>query len=180
MVPARLTGMEPTSFPFGLSRETTIVRKADGRWFVDGDAIDNPKLARAFDRWIERAEDGRYCLKNDINWAYFTLEGAPFFVRSVRVNAGQAELFLSNDRSETLDVRSLREGPDAALYCTVLGNEPARFDSHAAVQLGDLLEEDAEGPFFALGSERVRPPRVADPLHFAVDTGGSAREPKKH
>ncbi len=176
--------MEPTSFPFGLSRETTIVRRADGRWFVDGEAIDNPKLARAFDRWIERAEDGRYCLKNDINWAYFTLEGAPFFVRSVQRSEGGAadgstqhakvELTLSNDRAVELDFTTLREGPDGALYCTVLGGEPARFDSHAAVQLGDLLEEDAEGPFFPVGSERVRPPRVSDPLHFGAEAGASS------
>ena len=158
--------MEPTSFPFGLSRETTIRRTADGRWFSDGDAIDNPKLARAFDRWIERAEDGRYCLKNEINWAYFSLEGAPYFVRTVRVEGESARLWLSNDREASLDVRSLREGPDGALYCDAMG-EPARFDSHAAVQLGDLLHEDSQGPYFLLGELRVRPPRVADPLHFA-------------
>lgn len=158
--------MEPSSIPFGLSRETTIQRRADGKWFVDGDAIDNPKLARAFDRWIERAEDGRYCLKNDVNWAYFSLEGAPYFVRAVQVSGDQALLSLSNDREVPLDVKTLREGPDAALYCTVLGGEPARFDSHAAVQLGELLQEDAEGPFFSQAGERVRPPRVSDPLHF--------------
>jgi hypothetical protein len=159
--------MEPSTIPFGLSRETTIQRRADGRWFVDGDAMDNPKLARAFDRWIERAEDGRYCLKNDVNWAYFQLEGAPYFVRSVRIDDGAAQLMLSNDREEELDLRTLREGPDGALYCTVLGDEPARFDSHAAVQLGELLDEDAEGPFFSMGDQRVRPPRLSDPLHFA-------------
>lgn len=157
--------MDPTSFPFGLSRETTILRTADGRWFVDGEPFENPKLSRAFDRWIERAEDGRFCLKNDINWAYFTLEGAPYFVRSVRIEAGTGKLTLSNDREEVLDVRTLREGPDEALYCDVLGGEAARFDSHAAVQLADLLDEDEAGPFFLCGSTRVRPPRVPDPLH---------------
>jgi hypothetical protein len=176
--------MESTQFPFGLSRETTIRRSADGRWSVDGDAIDNPKLARAFDRWIERAEDGRYCLKNDVNWAYFTLEGAPYFVRSVWIEGTRAQLWLSNDKEVLLDVRTLREGPDGALYCQVLESEPARFDSHAAVQLGDLLDEDAEGPFFLLGETRVRPPRVDDPLHFAPASanggpGSRSGEPAK-
>jgi uncharacterized protein len=157
--------MEPTTIPFGLSRETTIRRDANGKWFVDGDPIDNPKLARAFDCWIERAEDGRYCLKNDVNWAYFTLEGPPFFVRSVRIQGERAELLLSNDRREALDPRTLREGPDGALYCDVQGGEPARFDKSAAVQLGALLEEDSEGPFFSVGNARVRPPQVQDPLH---------------
>jgi uncharacterized protein len=156
--------MEPTNFPFGLSRETTIRRTADGKWFQGDDAIDNEKLARAFDRWIERAEDGRYCLKNDINWAYFTLEGAPYFVRSVQLTGSAAELLLSNDQRVPLDFETLREGPDGALYCDVHGDMPARFDSHAAVQLGGLLEEDDKGPYFRVGETLVRPPRLDDPL----------------
>jgi hypothetical protein len=155
--------MEPTNFPFGLSRETTIRRSAEGKWSHDGDPIDNDKLARAFDRWIERAEDGRWCLKNDINWAYFTLEGAPYFVRSVRLEGEHASLRLSNDREVPLDFRTLREGPDGVLYCSALG-EAARFESYAAVQLGELLEEDEQGPYFPQGGERVRPPRREDPL----------------
>jgi len=155
--------------PFGLSRETTIARTADGRWFHDGEPLENHKLSRAFDSWIERAEDGRYCLKNDINWAYFKLEGAPFFVRSAQVRNGQAELLLSNEKLVTLDPHTLREGPDAALYCQPFPDMPARFDSHAAVQLGELLEEDDQGPYFRVGNERVRPPRVENPLDFPVE-----------
>lgn len=150
--------------PFGLSRETSIERTADGRWFHEGEPIENPKLARAFDRWVTRAEDGRWCLKNEINWAYFKLEGAPYFVRAVRVEGGRAQLLLSTDRWVELDPRSLREGPDNVLYCDVAPGDVARFESHAAVQLGDLLEEDAEGPYFRVGDQRVRPPRVQDPL----------------
>ncbi|HEX6243864.1 MAG TPA: hypothetical protein VFZ61_23275, partial [Polyangiales bacterium] len=118
--------------PFGLSRETTIVRTADGRWFHEGDPIENPKLAQAFDRWVTRAEDGRWCLKNDINWAYFQLEGAPYFVRAVRVADGRAQLWLSTDRWVELDPQTLREGPDNVLYCSVDDGETARFESHAA------------------------------------------------
>jgi hypothetical protein len=168
--------MEPTHAPpFGLSRETTIRRTADGKWFQDGEAIDNVKLARAFDRWIELAEDGRYCLKNDINWAYFTLEGAPFFVRSAEIKGESAELLLSNDKHVPLELTSLREGPDGALYCDAYPGMPARFDSHAAVQLGPLLDEDADGPFFKQGEQRVRPPRVQDPLAASSVAGAGKR-----
>lgn len=160
--------------PAGLSRETTIRRTAEGKWFHDGQPIDNPKLARAFDRWVQRADDGRYCLKNEINWAYISLEGAPYFVRAVRIEAGRPQLMLSNDALVELDLRSLREGPDSALYCDAYPGLAARFDAHAAVQLGELLEEDEHGPFFRLGpagdpqhAERVRPPRVADPVDYA-------------
>ena len=161
--------MEPTTFPFGLSRETTIRRTADGRWFQGEDPIDNPKLARAFDRWITRAEDGRYCLKNDVNWAYFTLEGAPFFVRSAQVDGQVVRLTLSNDEAVELAFDTLREGPDGALYCDAYPGMPARFDSHASVQLGSLLEEDEQGPYLRIGERRVRPPRLSDPLTFPAE-----------
>jgi hypothetical protein len=176
-----MSDAKPTDekLPFGLSRETSIVRTADGRWFHEGEAIDNPKLAQAFDRWIERAEDGRWCLKNDINWAYFKLEGAPYFVRSVRIEPASpgtppaephARLLLSNDTWVQLDPRSLREGPDSALYCDVGPDMAARFDSHAAVQLGELLEEDEQGPYFRVAAVRVRPPRVANPVDYRPDS----------
>ena len=56
-------GPPEEKLPFGLSRETDIVRTADGRWFHEGAPIENPKLARAFDRWVTRAEDGTYGLQ---------------------------------------------------------------------------------------------------------------------
>jgi len=158
--------MDSTTIPFGLSRETTIRRTADGKWFQDDEAIDNPKLAHAFDRWISKAEDGRYCLKNDINWAYFQLEGAPFFVRSAHVEGESVTLALSNDEQVSLDLSTLREGPDSALYCDAYPGMPARFDRLAASQLDVLLEEDEQGPYLRRGAERVRPPRVTDPLDF--------------
>lgn len=163
--------MEPTNFPFGLSRETTIRRSADGKWFQGEDALDNPKLARAFDRWVTRAEDGRYCLKNEVNWAYFQLEGAPYFVRSVQLEGERPRLLLSNDERVRLDLRSLREGPDGALYCDAYPGMAARFDSHAALQLGALLEEDQAGPYFRCGDERVRPPRVNEPVVAQAGAG---------
>ncbi len=166
--------MEPTNFPFGLSRETTIRRSADGKWFQGEDPIENVKLARAFDRWVTRAEDGRYCLKNAINWAYFTLEGAPYFVRSVHVEDGRVQLMLSNEARVPLAAQTLREGPDGALYCDAYPGQPARFDSHAAVQLGALLEEDEQGPYLREGDRRVRPPRVSDPLAWRDAAGPEA------
>lgn len=156
--------MDPTQVAFGLSRETTIMRNADGKWFQDGEPLEHERLTRAFDRWIERADDGRFCLKNDINWAYFTLEGAPFFVRSVRIEDGRAELLLSNDQEVPLDAHTLREGPDGALYCDVGPDLCARFDKHAAMQLSELIGEDELGAYVQSGHDRVRPPRVSDPL----------------
>lgn len=158
--------MDPSSFLQGRTRETTIRRDAEGRWFYDGEPLEHPNLTHAFDCWIARAEDGRYCLKNDINWAYFTLEGPPYFVRKARVDetSGQVMLTLSDDRVLPLDARTLREDERGALYCEAGDGMVAGFSRHAMQQLEDLLREDEQGVYLALGQERVRPPRVRDPL----------------
>jgi len=49
--------MDPNALLAGRTRETTIARDAEGRWFHDGQALEHPNLTRAFDRWVERAED---------------------------------------------------------------------------------------------------------------------------
>lgn len=156
--------MDPSSFLKGMTRETTIRRDAEGNWFFDGEPLDHPNLKKAFDRWVERADDGRYCLKNDINWAYITLEGAPYFVERVREVAGLPELELSNGRSEPLAADTLRVGPEGALYCTVHGDMAARFSRHGASQLEPWLREDDKGVYLELNGTRVRPPTTAEPL----------------
>jgi hypothetical protein len=164
----------------GFSRETTLFRDGEGRWFHDGLPLEHSNLVRAFDRWIERASDGRYCVKNDINWAYITLEGPPFFVRSVAIDPnGTPHLLLSNDRREPLRGDSLRVGPDGALYCDVgAGDMAARFERHAAMQLEPLIAEDEQGIYVRLDGGRVRPPRVEDPLQPLAQSasGAPARE----
>ena len=149
----------------GWSRETTLVRDAEGRWFHDGQPLDQRNLERAFDRWVGRADDGRYCLKNAINWAYITLHGAPFFVRAVRIEPGErVVLLLSDDRLLPLRPASLRLDHVGALYCDAGDGMTARFDRHAAVQLEPLIAEDAQGIYLRLEGARVRPPVVDDPL----------------
>jgi hypothetical protein len=168
--------MDPTSFLTGRTRETTIRRDALGRWFHDEQPLDHPNLVRAFDRWLDKAEDGRFCLRNDINWAYVTLEGPPLFVRAVRLDPdGALQLVLSDDRVEALAADSLRQGPDGALYCDArAGTLVARFDRHAMQQLEPVLKEDERGVYLALGGERVRPLVVADPLTHKPQPGVSA------
>ncbi len=145
----------------GRSRETQIRRDALGRWWNGDDAITHPLLTKSFDGWIERADDGRFCLKNDINWAYVAIEGPPYFVRSLRVEQGSVDhvtLQLSGDLEEPLDPATLREASDGALYCSVRGGLQARFDSHAAMQLEPLIVETHDG--FALRGDDERTLRV--------------------
>jgi len=166
--------MDPAQLLQGRSRETTIRRDAQGRWFHDEQPLEHPSLTRAFDRWVEQAEDGRYCLKNDINWAYITLEGAPYFVRSLRLEPdGRVLVQLSNDAQEPLRPETLRLGHDGALYCDVGAQRlPARFDRHAALQLEPLLGEDERGVYVELQGARVRPAVVEDPLARGAASGG--------
>lgn len=145
---SRMTDTPNPIAMIGRSRETEIRRDAQGRWWNGSDPITHPLLTRSFDGWIERTDDGRLCLKNDINWAYVTIEGPPYFVRSLEVEEGSIDrvtLHLSGDLTEKLEPASLHEGPDGALTCTVRGGLSARFDSHASMQLEPLLVQTGEG-----------------------------------
>ncbi|MCA9528709.1 MAG: hypothetical protein KC543_01085 [Myxococcales bacterium] len=156
--------MEPADLlrgqPEGRTRETAIRRDAAGRWWNGADRIAHPNLTRSFDGWVDRAEDGRFCLSNDINWAYVAIEGPAYFVRSARVEpSGAVELELSGGRQERLRAVTLRHGADGALWCDVRdGRCPARFDTHAVAQLAGVVGEDARGVYLDLGGERVYPP----------------------
>jgi hypothetical protein len=158
--------MLPDSLLKGLSRETTIRRDASGRWFHEGAPIEHPNIVRAFNRWIDRAEDGRYCLKNQFDWVYVTIEGAPLFVRSLKIdNSGTIALSLSDERECALDPDTLRQGPDGVLYCDVRDNTMvACFDRTAMMQLEELIDEDKEGIYLLIGDRAIRPKTVVNPL----------------
>lgn len=161
----KIPAMDPAGFLNGRTRETTIRRDAEGQWFHDGEPLEHDNLTRAFDSWVELADDGRYCLKNDINWAYITLEGPAHFVRSLRVQGEDVWLRLSNGQEQELSADTLRQDDRDVLYCDVCdGRLTARFDRHAATQLSDLLGEDDDGVYVRIGGQRHRPPVVADPL----------------
>jgi hypothetical protein len=154
----------------GRSRETQIRRDASGRWWNDGTPITHPSLVRAFDSWIELADDGRLCLKNDVNWAYVTIEGPPILARGAEPRPdedGDVEVWLSlsDGRRERLDAATLREGPDGALYCDVRGGTLAcRLERPAMMALAELFEEDEGGTALLLGGAVVRPHATRDPL----------------
>jgi hypothetical protein len=145
----------------GWSRETKIRRDARGRWFDGDEPIGHPGIEKAFDRWIDRAEDGRFILRNSVNWAYVAIEGAPLFVRQVVLDDLGAQLVLSDGRTERLDPATLRQGADGQIYCTARGGTmAAAFDRGAAMQLGAAAESDDE---VMLGGQAFKVPLVEDP-----------------
>ncbi|MDH3200397.1 MAG: hypothetical protein OEM15_05835 [Myxococcales bacterium] len=163
-------GDDPAQFLRGRTRETQIRRDAKGRWFNGDDRIDHPNLARSFDGWIDRAEDGRFCLSNSINWAYIEIEGPAYFVKDVSTTDDQITLHLSGGLEETLDPESLRQGPEGALWCTVReGRCPARFDNHAVSKMSDAVREDDAGVYVQIGAQKVRPSEVHDPLSLGAE-----------
>lgn len=149
------------------TRESTIRRNAEGRWFHDGEPVDQEAIERAFDRWIDLAEDGRFILKNAVNWAYVEIEGAPLFVRAVQLFEDRAVLRLSDDTEETLEPRTLRQDAAGALYCDARGGRmAAKFSRGAQATLAPVVEEDEAGVYLRIGGVRVRPPVVADACAF--------------
>jgi hypothetical protein len=161
--------MDPADFLQGRTRETEIRRDARGRWFNGDDRIDHPNLARSFDSWVDRAEDGRFCLSNSINWAYIEVEGPAYFVKDVEPDDDGIGLVLSGDLRERLDPASLAQGPEGALWCTVReGRCPARFDNHAVSKMSERVGEDDDGVYLLIGGERVRPPEIDDPLSLGL------------
>lgn len=163
-------GTDPAQFLQGRTRETQIRRDGAGRWFNGDDRIDHPNLVRSFDSWIDRAEDGRFCLSNSINWAYIEIEGPAYFVKDIAPTGTQITLQLSGGLEETLDPESLRQGPEGALWCTVRdGRCPARFDNHAVSKMSDAVGEDGDGVYLRIGVQKVRPPEVVDPLSLGTE-----------
>lgn len=146
------------------TRESTIRRNAEGRWFHDGEPVDQEAIERAFDRWIDLAEDGRFILKNSVNWAYVEIEGAPLFVRAIQFFEDRAVVSLSDDTEEELAVSTLRQDAAGALYCDARGGRmAAKFSRGAQASLAAVVEEDELGVYLSIGGSRVRPPVVSDP-----------------
>jgi hypothetical protein len=146
--------------PEGRSRESTIVLDAEGRFWHDGARVEHEALAAAFHRWISRhPDDGRYILTNGYDWTYFTVEDAPYFVRSLKVEPERIVLSLSDDSQEEWDPAASRVGPDGAVYATVKarargGPFEAKFTRHAQTSLGPLLLE-ADIPTVRIGARSM-------------------------
>ncbi len=151
--------------PPGGSLASTIRRDANGQWYHDGAVVDHVGIQRSFDRWIERHENGRYVLKNDVNWAFVEIEGAPIFVRRVEVDAEGLRLALSDGREEWLQAESLRQDYEGRLYCQVRGGRlTAQFSRQATFDLEPVLGEAAGSVVIQVGERQVQPALTDTPI----------------
>ena len=138
----------------GFSRETQIRRDSKGRWFEDGVLVEHEGMKKAFDSWVARAPDGRFCLKNSIHWVYVEIEGPPVFVRSLRIGRDRVELRLSTGGEERLAIESMYLNSRGEMFCLVHDQTlEARFDSAPLANLSDLLEQTEDGFSLRLGEE---------------------------
>ena len=135
-----------------------ITLDEEGRWWHEGDPIDNPRIVELFNRSIERTTGGTYVL----HIAPFTypieVKDTPFFVRRCELQGDAARLHLSDGSDEPLEVSSLRYVPDRGFYCAVKnGSHKARFTRPAYYALAEHIEtEDASGRYvLVLGNTRT-------------------------
>ncbi len=138
--------------PEGRSRESTIRLDAEGRFWHEGRPVEHARLSAGLHAWIGRhPDDGRYVLNNGYDWSYFTVDDAPFQVRSLRTEPGRVVLLLSDGTEEAWAPEATRVGPDGALYASIKaqaqgGPFEARFSRHAQTSLASMLLEDASSP----------------------------------
>lgn len=133
--------------PFPFTRESTIRLDAEGRFFHEGALVEHPGLARAMHTWISRhPDDGRWVLENGWDWCYLVVDDTPLTVRSAKIDGDAIEVTLSDGSIERIDPTMLRLADDGSLRCEVKaharrGPYPARFDRHAMIALGEVLNE---------------------------------------
>ena len=151
--------------PPGATVESKIRRDIDGNWFDDGVRVEHPGIVRSFDAWIDRHDNGRYVLKNSVNWAFVEVEGAPIDVRRVAVEHNGLSLALSDGRTETLQPDTLRQDAYGVLYCQVRkGRLTARFSRQAMFDLAPVVEEGDDGVALRLGGVSIQPEVADDPV----------------
>lgn len=164
---ARLVGSTPTAYialvkpgdhpeffrfpaPEGRSRESTIRLDGEGVFHHEDAVVEHPKLRDALHTWIARhPDDGRYILTNGYDWTYFVVDDVPYFVRSVREEAGDAVLVLSDATEEPLDPATLHSNDRGELYLKVKreakgGPFDAKLTRFAQTQLAPFLENDGD------------------------------------
>lgn len=154
--------------PEGRSRESTIRLDAGGRFWHEGLPVTHAGLAAALHTWIRRhPDDGRYILSNGYDWTYFTVDDAPYFVRSVSLQPDRIMLELSDGSEEEWVPATTWIGADDALYAVVKREAPggpydAKFTRHAQASLAPVLA-DAGPPavrigdrLHVLGADRTR------------------------
>lgn len=153
--------MSDEAVPFKLSRESQIRVDREGHIWHEGERVLHPGLARALARWIDIDDNGRYVMRNALDWCFITVDHTPLLVRTLRFEADPAlrvELDLSDGTTEALDLGTVQVDPDGVVYAHVRrGRLLARFDRQPSFKFLEHVETDGRGLMsFVSGATRVR------------------------
>jgi len=114
----------------------------DGRWYSDGEPINNSRIALLFSRCLRQTDDGRWQIAMADERAFVTIEDTPWVVTTVdRDPTGGFRVRLNDGSEEPLDPGSLSVGAENVLYTRVKGRQRARFLRPAYYQLAPAIEE---------------------------------------
>ena len=130
----------------------------DGEWYSDGERIANRKIAELFSRCVRKSPQGGWMLQMGDEKAPLEVEDTPFVVRQIEGSPESGvTVVLNDDTREALDPRSLKSGPDNALYCRVKGGDcEARFLRPAYYALAGWVREQ-DGRFSLRLGDREYP-----------------------
>lgn len=153
--------MSDQGIPFKLSRESRIRIDREGHVWHEGERVLHPGLARTLARWIDIDDQGRYVMRNALDWCFVTVDHTPLVVRSVRLETDPrmcVEVELSDDTTEALDLGTVQVDPDGVVYAHVRGGKLlARFDRQPSFKFLEHVETDDRGLMtFSLGSLTAR------------------------
>lgn len=125
----------------------------DGRWYSDGEPINNARIALLFSRRLRQTDDGRWQIAMADERAFVTIEDTPWVVTGVeRGPGGDVHVRLNDGATEPLDPATLLVGADNVLYTRVKGGHRARFLRPAYYQLAPAIEE-RDGRFVLVTGE---------------------------
>jgi len=121
----------------------------DGRWYADGVAVANQRIADLFSQHVCRRPEGGYMLRIADEQAPIVVEDTPYVVTTVRLDSDRSLWLELNDHSrERLDPLTLAIGAGDVLYCRVKGgSEPARFLRPAYYELARHCAVSESGSF---------------------------------
>jgi hypothetical protein len=149
----------------GLSRETDLRLDPQGRWHATGFDLEHPGILQAFSRWLERTDQGRYVLRNDLHYVYVRVEGAPLHAVGLEGDEAGLVLRLRGGEREPLRPETLRQGLDGTLYASARdGSWPVRLAPSVVLALAPYLRDQGDGAAIELTGSRHAIPTREDPL----------------
>ena len=118
----------------------------DGRWYCDGEPIDNRAICRLYSRAMTVTPDGRGRLELGEDKAWVEIEDTPWVVTAVDGDPGRGfSLHLNDETTEPLDPTTLTVGPEHVLYTRAKAGHRVRFLRNAYYALTRWAEPTADG-----------------------------------